>query len=177
MKKNIILPFFLIIVKLSFGQDSTVSVIAKIDDFSNFKSYPNAYPTMKIPLTKNSLKDKTYDEQITLADSLYKNGNFQKSVIQYEIAFKENGNQGRISHRLNAARCYTLINNFNGAFTQLLRIAEKGGYNNNFVLEQDHIFDPLHTDKRWDKVISIVVNNKRNLEKQLTQQLVVPEEN
>lgn len=169
--KNIII--ILLILSRSFSancQDKTdTNTIYKKVDFSNNKTISKGY---KIKSNNGRYLTKSYNETIEEADSLFELKNYERAVISYEIAFKENGNQGRISHRINAAICYTLIGNFDGAFIHLFRIAEKGKYNNNFTLEDNRLFDPLHSDKRWNKLIDIVIFNKKTLEKQLTKEFV-----
>lgn len=179
--KNLILFFLTNLFNYnSFSQNKidTNNVIIT-DDYSNYHTYENAINQTIISNTPPSIKykmEKSYEELIHEADSLLNIKNYKRAVITYEVAFKGNGNQGRISHRINAAICYTLLSNFDGAFIQLFRIAEKGKYTNNFALQENHLFDPLHSDKRWDKVIDIVLHNKRILEKQLTQQFIIPDQ-
>jgi tetratricopeptide (TPR) repeat protein len=171
MKNIVILLFIISNIYSANCQDSTeIKNIYKKIDISNNKYFSKGY---KIKSNNGKYLTKSYNETIEEADSLFKVKNYKRAVISYEIAFKENGNQGRISHRINAAICYTLIGNFDGAFNHLFRIAEKGKYNNNFTLEENHQFDPLHNDIRWNKLIDIVILNKNILEKQLTKEFVL----
>jgi hypothetical protein len=154
------------------------SPIKKNEDSTFFlqkKNYNNS--TFKITNTKKNYQTKIYNDLILEADSLYNIKKYKKSVLLYEKAFTENGNKGRVSDRLNAARCYAKIGNGYGAFYQLFRIVEKFNYSDYQYLISEHIFDPMHAYEKWNKLIEMVEQNNKNIELKLTQQSVVNEEN
>ena len=69
---------------------------------------------------------------------------------------------GKVIHRIYAAICYAQLNKPDNAFSQLLRVAEKGNLSNKYVITDNELLDALHSDKRWNKVLEIIENNRLN---------------
>jgi predicted amidohydrolase len=139
------------------------------------KNYNNS--TFKITNTKKKYQTKIYNDLILEADSLYNIKKYRKSVLLYEKAFTENGNKGRVSDRLNAARCYAKIGNGYGAFYQLFRIVEKFNYSDYQYLISEHIFDPMHAYEKWNRLIEKAIQNNNKIGKNSIKESELNEEN
>lgn len=160
----IIISLFILPSKLCLAQSKwDVNSIVVTDDFSNNLPLDNGLGSYKVFYTKGYEKIQElsyYDELTNIADSLLKARNYSSSVIKYELAFKENNNLGKVIHRINAAACYTQLNKIDNAFYQLFRVTEKGLLSNKFYITDNELLDPLHSDKRWKKVLEIIEMNK-----------------
>jgi hypothetical protein len=44
------------------------------------------------------------------------------------------------------------------------KVAEKGHLSNKYVITDNELLDALHSDKRWNKVLEIIENNRLNRE-------------
>lgn len=169
MKKLILgIVLFTNIHVTSIGQSKwdTNSIIVT-DDFSNNLPLSNGLGGYKAFYQQGNEKywvQNNYDELTEIADSLMRAKNFAAAVIKYEIAFKENKNLGKVIHRIYAAVCYAQLNKPDNAFFQLMRVAEKGHLSNKYVITDNELLEVLHSDKRWNKVLEIIENNRLNRE-------------
>lgn len=135
------------------------------DDFSNNLPLSNGLGGYKVFYQQENEKygeQTSYDELTVIADSLMRAKNYAAAAIKYEIAFKVNKNLGKVIHRINAAVCYSQLNKPDNAFFQLMRVVEKGHLSNKFVITDNELLNPLHSDKRWNKVLEIIENNRYN---------------
>jgi hypothetical protein len=175
-KYTSLLFIYLIACFSSNGQNNwDANSIIVTDDFSNNLPLSNGlggYKAFYQPGNEKYMGQNSYDELTEIADSLMRAKNYAAAVIKYEIAFKENKNLGKVIHRINAAVCYTQLNKLDNAFFQLLRVAEKGHLSNKYVIADNELLDPLHQDKRWNKVLEIIENNRLNREMILNGQIV-----
>lgn len=105
-----------------------------------------------------------YTENIKKAWDLYNQKEYLNSAKAYSLAFALNGGKGTQEDRYNAACSWALAGNADSAFHYLFGVAEKNNYDNYEHITRDTDLDSLHADPRWDKVLSIVKQNKEKAE-------------
>src|SRR5699024_94342 len=113
-----------------------------------------------------------YSHLIKDAEKLYDEKDFLNSALKYSEAFKTLGNKGSSDDRYNAACSWALSNNIDSAFVQLYRIARKGNFSAYDHIISDEDLNSLHSDKRWNEVISIIKSNKEIKEAKLDKNLI-----
>ena len=101
----------------------------------------------------------SYLRYVNVAESHFKQKEYGKCAIFYSLAFVTMGGQGKVTDRYRAASCWALSNNVDSAFAQLNRIADKGKYMNLDECLNDPAFIVLHSDKRWQPLISVIERN------------------
>lgn len=97
---------------------------------------------------------------IKKADSLYKVKDYKNSALAFSEALKSNGWKGLINDRYNAAKSWALANNIDSAFFQLFRITEKTFFKDYDRIINESDFKVLHDDKRWNKLLDLIKQNK-----------------
>jgi hypothetical protein len=107
----------------------------------------------------------TYDELINEAWELYESEEYLKSGQKYAEAFAAYG--GSLDDRYNAACSWALANQPDSSFIQLFKIVELGNFTDIEHIKSDSDLNSLHADERWNKVISIIKSNRKNLDEQL----------
>lgn len=116
----------------------------------------------------------TYKSLIVEADAYYKNKEYKKSVEKYKEAFKfEQKNSGDL---YNAGCSASLLGDKKLAF-KWLNLALKNGWANVRHLQTDTDLTLLHTDKKWNKLVSemqlVVDKREANYDKNLQAKLLV----
>jgi hypothetical protein len=113
-----------------------------------------------------------YMAKVEKAWSLYNQEEYLKSAMMYSEAFIALNNKGTIDDRYNAACSWALANQPDSSFVQLLKIGKSGKFINLGHITTDTDLASLHTDIRWDEVVSLVKENKQKAEANLDQHLV-----
>lgn len=114
-----------------------------------------------------------YNTLKTEAEQLYNAKEYQKSANTYKAAFDHIEGKATPNDRYNAACSYALAKNVEQAFYHLFRLAEsETKYKNYGHITTDTDLNNLHTDKRWEKLLSIVKANKEEAEKDFDKPLV-----
>lgn len=115
----------------------------------------------------------TYKSIVAEADSFYNNKEYKKSVEKYKEAFKLEQKSGNDLY--NAGCSASLLGNKKLAF-KWLHLALKNGWSNVRHLQADTDLTFLHTDKKWDKLVSemqsIVDKREANFDKPLQEKLI-----
>jgi tetratricopeptide (TPR) repeat protein len=176
-KENILLTVLIFSFYSTLGQVESkkdTTIVLKTDDYSNFRRLNKVSPhqgTIAFDTSGQASKVKLiavdYEKTANAADLQYKKKQYKKAIDLYTTAFKNNNDLGLVKHRYNLACCYTMIKNFDSAFIQLFRIAEKGKYFNYSGIEAEPCFKILQSDNRWGKVIQIVRSNARKIEDEM----------
>jgi len=112
-----------------------------------------------------------YSKFILIADSLYKKGDYKNSAIEYSKAFETLGWKGYSDDRYNAACSWALANEIDSAFFQLNILAVKTKYKNYEHISSDEDLSNLHSDKRWNTLLTQIKSNKDDSEKNLDKEL------
>lgn len=138
------------------------------DDYSNFRTDKQASPIVK-PYIEVQKKDSAldYDAVTKVADSFFVLKKFELARQLYVLAIANNKDMGKVRHRYNLACCLTQLNDFDGAFVQLTRLATKGKYAAYYQITEDKYLLPLQKDKRWKAVIDTVKQNVKETEQNL----------
>ena len=113
-----------------------------------------------------------YTELIEEAFSLYNSEDYKQSAQKYSEAFIALDNKGNVSDRYNAACSWALAKEIDSSFVQLFKIAENGNYSNFDHITTDSDLANLHSDKRWDQVLTIIKANKEKEEANFDKPLV-----
>jgi hypothetical protein len=185
MKHPILILIFCMVFIESKAQvksqkDSTTKVLAT-DDYSIHNKNPSRQPGTlytKDKATNTFTEDTTSESRLELynklthqGDSLYKKNEYANAVSFYSLAFKVNGDQGKVKHRYNAACCYSVLNMNDNAFKELYRIATKGKYYNYFEISSEKKLENLHNDNRWTKVLELIKKNANAFEQKLNSEI------
>lgn len=117
-------------------------------------------------------QNEQYNSLVKRADSLYNAGNYKVSASTYTDAFKANGWMGSPTDRYNASCSWSLANNADSSFSQLMRITTKANYKNYEHITTDPDLISLHNDNRWKTLIDLVKQNKEKAEVNLNKPLV-----
>jgi len=115
---------------------------------------------------------KKYTKLVTEALALHKEKEYLKSAQKYSEAFASLKNRGRYYDRYNAACSWALAGETDSAFVQLFAIAKNNNFSNFEHLINDSDLNSLHSDKRWEGLISIVKQNKEKEDTNLDKDLV-----
>jgi hypothetical protein len=120
-----------------------------------------------MPILSFSQENNKYSDLRKNAWSLYQSQEYYKSGQKYTEAFailnKESEMSNKeMSDRFNASCAWSLAEEVDFAFTQLLKIAKEGNYSNYNQLISDDDLKFLYSDQRWNEVTEIV---KANYEK------------
>lgn len=114
-----------------------------------------------------------YTEYIKEAYSLYQSKDFKASAEKYKEAFEQLEGKANPNDRYNAACSYALAQDIEESFYHLYRLAEsESKYNNYNHITTDPDLDILHTDPRWEKLLTIIKTNKEAYEKDFDRPLV-----
>jgi len=108
-----------------------------------------------------------YDSNLKQALQYYKDKEYLKAAESYTKAFASNKDRGRIDHRYSAARCWAMAAIPDSAFYHLERVAHSGYYTNYAEISADTAFVSLYSNKRWDKLLSLVMANKIKRDEEL----------
>jgi hypothetical protein len=106
------------------------------------------------------------------ADSLYKLKEFKKSGLAYNNAFRAFENKGTVLHKYNAACSWALSNFPDSAFILLNQIVTKAKYSDFDEVTKDEDLNSLHSDVRWNELITKVKENKDKIEENYNHQLI-----
>lgn len=106
-----------------------------------------------------------YRKHIARADSLYTARQYRVAGQAYHAAFASLGSAGVIDDRYDAACAWSMAEERDSAFFNLLRIAGTGIYANLNRLLIDPALDNLHPDGRWKELTGMVAANKRRNER------------
>ncbi len=106
-----------------------------------------------LPSMLSQSKPKEYTDFIKNAETLYKSQKYCESANEYSKAFNFL-KAGYPDDRYNAACSYALCGSLDSSFVNLLKIVYKGKFSNVYELSTEIDFLSLHTDKRWNEVIS-----------------------
>lgn len=113
-----------------------------------------------------------YRALINEANDLYETKEFAKSGEKFEAAFAEMEDKGHRLDRYNASCSWALAEETEKAFIHLFRYANnKNSTGYNHVIN-DTDLESLHTDKRWEEVLTQVKANKEEAEKDFDKELV-----
>jgi tetratricopeptide (TPR) repeat protein len=116
---------------------------------------------------KGNLCKECYDDLIVIAEKYKNKKQIEDAIGIYKVAFRLNGNLGKVKDRYNAAICFSKLGQKDSAFFQLDKIANGGKYNNLDEIESEKDFRDLHKDSRW---IAITDRIKKNIQ-EFTEQL------
>lgn len=115
----------------------------------------------------------TYKSIVAEADAFYSNKEYKKAVEKYEEAFKIE--EKSANDLYNAGCSASLLGNKKLAF-KWLNLALKNGWSNVQHLKTDTDLTPLHTDQKWDKLVSemqaVVDKREANYDKPLQEKLL-----
>lgn len=113
-----------------------------------------------------------YRTNIGQAMALYKQKSFLKSGQMFNANFREHPQKVTPSDKYNAACTWALANQPDSAFAHLLAISENGDYTRLSHIQIDQDLTSLHSDKRWNTVISNIKKHKAIKEANYDQKLV-----
>lgn len=116
---------------------------------------------------KGNLCKECYEDLINIAEKYKEKNRIEDAIGIYKVAFRLNGNLGKVKDRYNAAICFIKVGEKDSAFTQLTKIANGGKYNNLDEINSEKDFKELHNDARW---IAIIDRIKKNIQ-EFTDQL------
>jgi hypothetical protein len=114
----------------------------------------------KLQSKKTSGFNREYDKQISKAKKLYVEKEYKKSALKYSNAFKTASWHGLPEDRYNAARAWALAKIPDSAFYNLQRIVARHYFDDEERILKDEDLNALHEDKRWDKLLVSVRQNK-----------------
>ncbi|MBX9892950.1 MAG: hypothetical protein K2Y12_11565 [Chitinophagaceae bacterium] len=103
----------------------------------------------------------SYETDTNKADSFFEAKNHDIAIQYYTKAFLENNDLGKSGHRYKAAACYAILKRIDNAFIQLYKISGAGKFSNFDLISKDMNFINLHSDKRWQEILSKVKENKK----------------
>lgn len=106
-----------------------------------------------------------YNKLINKADSLYRLQDYKTAAFTYLDAINANGGKALVNDRYNAACAWALANYPDSAFNYLNVLAEKGKYSYFSNLVRDFDFISLHNDNRWEQLLEVVKQNKKEADK------------
>jgi hypothetical protein len=95
-----------------------------------------------------------YSENVKQAEQYFQSKEYLKAAKSYSCAFASNKNLGRIDHRYDAARCWSLAGVPDSSFYQLDRII-KAGYSDYLSLRVDTAFNGLHSKSGWKQLLDL----------------------
>ncbi|WP_271783277.1 DUF6624 domain-containing protein [Aquimarina algiphila] len=95
---------------------------------------------------------------------LYESKDYQQSAKKYSEAFAISGYHANTTDMYNAACSWALTKEVDSAFVYLLRIAKKGEYTNYNHITKDSDLSILHSDKRWNQVLTLVKASREKAE-------------
>lgn len=123
-------------------------------------------------LSKYENPKPAYTRLVKEAYALYKAKEYKKSGLTYAAAVRANGGIGYMDDRYNAACSWALAGNSDSAFFNLNRIVTAAKYANYRHLTTDADLNSLHSDKRWQPLLTIVQHNKEKKEEKYNKLLV-----
>ena len=103
-----------------------------------------------------------YGEHINKAETFYNQKDYKESAREYSLAFDIMGSKGLSKDRYNAARSWSMANVPDSAFFNLQRLAERMYYDDIDQISKEEDFNPMHTDKRWQPILDLIIKNKEN---------------
>lgn len=127
---------------------------------------------MLLSLISYGQDQEKYTSLVAEASRLYESKDYLMSGYKYSEAFVALDDKGSVVDRYNAACSYALATEPDSAFIQLFRIAQKGNFSNYGHLNADPDLQSLHADERWEKLNSLVKENKEKMEKNFDKPLV-----
>jgi predicted alpha/beta superfamily hydrolase len=86
---------------------------------------------------------------------------FKLAAQEYTRAFELNVIRGTYSDRINSLAAFTQTGNTEAAFKQLDLLANRFKLRGSESIVDDPLLEPLHKDKRWDKYMKILEENKK----------------
>lgn len=86
---------------------------------------------------------------------------FKLAAQEYTRAFELNVIRGTYSERINSLAAFTQTGNTEAAFKQLDLLANRFKLRGSESVVDDPLLEPLHKDKRWDKYMKILEENKK----------------
>lgn len=108
---------------------------------------------------QGNLCKECYEELIVIAEKYKRKTLFEDAIRIYNIAFRLNGNLGKVKDRYNAAICFSKLGQVDSAFIQLKKIANGGKYNYLEEIKAENAFNNLHVDPRWSEIIEKIKKN------------------
>jgi hypothetical protein len=108
-----------------------------------------------------------YDKLIATADSQYNHHEYKAALSFYSAAFAAKEGMGKVRDRYKAAVCWAVLGKNDSAFFQLYRMAVKAKYMNYGEVLSEPRFVSLHTDKRWDALIELIKQNRKEIEESI----------
>jgi hypothetical protein len=111
-----------------------------------------------------SQENQGYVDNVRKGWDLYNQKDYLNSAKAYSLAFALNAGKGTQDDRYNAACSWALAGNADSAFHYLFGAAEKNSYDNLNHITTDTDLNTLHTDQRWEQVLSLVRKNKEKAE-------------
>lgn len=109
------------------------------------------------------LNARKYVSLIRDADSLYREKEFKKSAFAFSAAFKAPDSRITVNHRYNAACSWALANYPDSAFFHLNYIATLMNYTRLGSVSADTDLKSLHSDKRWNPLLGVVLANRKKV--------------
>lgn len=158
------------------------------DSYDIFKNKPNdvsPYVILKSKETGEVLFERTlengkcadcYDTLTSKADAYYKNKKYSDAALLYFSAFTLNNNKGKVKHRLNAACCFTKINDVDKAFENLNKVVFNAQFHNIYEISSNECFNPLQKDHRWAPLIQGLKNNLDKIQQKLSKETIIEEQ-
>jgi hypothetical protein len=113
-----------------------------------------------------------YYSDMDKADSVFKLKQYKESSLAYLNAFAANGYKAMAYDRYYAACAMAMAGMTDSAFVQLEHIATNDGWDDFTNLSTDSVLTSLHSDKRWEKLCSIVKENKVKSDAKLNKPLI-----
>lgn len=112
-------------------------------------------------------------ESLMKADSLYQAKDFDKAAMQYSQTFQKNLKWITNGDKYRAARAFAMVESLDSAFFYLNQLVVQLYYSNeNQLLNDNHLVN-LHSDKRWETLISLAKTNKEKIESRLNKNLMI----
>jgi hypothetical protein len=157
------------------GNNRDTTPVKHNDIYNQYPKNRQSENTFTIPFDTNKVTIQPniipadYPTLTKQADYFYDKKEFSKAIEGYTSAFVRNKDMGQVKHRYKLACCYVQTKQYDSAFVQLFRIAEKGQFYNYNTLAADSCFTPLHNDKRWPRLMERVQENAKAIEDKLNE--------
>jgi tetratricopeptide (TPR) repeat protein len=160
------------------GQAKSIDTIpnGSYDNFKNQSSYFGSYVIIRSNASGNILHEhnvvngkclECYDNLTLKADSCYNKINYSDAAVWYNAAFRLNGNNGKVKHRLNAACSLIKLNDYDSAFENLNKVVFGAKFRNLTEMTSKNCYKSRYKDERWKKLIDGINKNLDDVEQRI----------
>lgn len=113
-----------------------------------------------------------YTRLISEAENLYRQQDFLQAARSYTHAFASQRNRGLSKDRYRAACAWAQTAKKDSAFTELFRLASQPHFTQSKLLLSETALQSLHSDERWQALLTIVQDNHEQSQALLDQNLL-----